>query len=1550
MGAGRAGFVASPGTSGSASIYGPNGQLIESVPGSGTSEGTKFVFSKSGNFYPPGSVVKAGGQSYTIGNTSQIYEGNSASDFGPSSKSPIGGGAPGFATPGQVGPYGFFPGYVPFPSPTSAQFSPIPGASYQYQDPMQYAQKYGPQNVKQIQHNVNTAHNMALSELNTELAGLKQFAPAATALRTQTNTALNKNFQDITKSNEDLRATEDQRFSELGRTEEGLNEDQRRSDIAKLSSQRISDISDLSDLRRSEISKNEDLRQSTIQTNAQTQYGLLGSDNSLNQSARTSQVDSVLPNARGDLAGQRSDALSYASGRAPNSVVDAGLEISNRDAAAGNATAGGFGANSSASRNLSDLMSAQSRIGLSQYGNSLLSTNLNQEAGLFLAPTEYANAAGQVRIEPGFSTDAGFTPDTKYSGDVGYSTAAGFSQDAGFSPGAAINQDSGISSSPSISGSQLQLSNIGMLNQANTIPLADQFSSGVQQAQFGANLQQSTQEFNAGNGLQASEFNAGSANQFALAGHDYNAGYAGTVAGAAQTNANTGLALAQQGQAGQIFSDYQGQAQASGQAGAVAAGVGSLAPIIAAGSQLIGGSSGILSGGGGGSGGGSGPAQTVTTPPGSYTIPQTGQTFPSGVSEGGGSGSIVTPEGGSIPPGYSGIMSGGGGTVSIPTGDGGSFDVEPAGLSLRSKKLSSAFRGSSGTPVSNDSGGGGSESGGGGGGGGGSESGGASGGQAQADNSSSKNGPAIGKNYDPMYTDPNLPQHASLASFKSDTGINVPSNVGNPFADYLKMSGNTVLNAAGIYNNPHSGTQPIGVSNSGIPLHASTALLKSNNAISGTQNVNLLKNVLNPMGVFKGKDADNIDRVANVSGDPNLIHTLDGSLDVSDRAGFVDQVLQAFGHPGTDKIADDPTGQHSALTAAASAHQLTDSWSQMSPSQKSLALAAVGLQGYRFSSGEDLASKFINPPVAPGDPYLTVGGALNLFSKGVNTYGLSKNWNQLNTIQRIAGGTPDVAQMANLAKSAGMLGYGSTNAAVPGVSAQSLAAKGFSAAPQYGVGAIVGGQLADVPKGFTPVTRAKAGGVIAVPTNSTLTAAGAVPQAGSLLNTAAGVGGIGAAANQIYKRWAPAQGNQTLNGAIGGSAMVAGLSGLTQSNPFLTSGIIAASTLANGASAKQIGQAAAPLAAKGLGAGTGTVAAIQGGISAYNILQSGASNKDKAGALYRGGENLAAAYGTGGVSAAAQTLDQSLTGGKIEHTRENLENFNPTTKANELLLKTGLDTFSGGGKSESQTSRDDVRSVFQNVGLADKDYNLTLADGSKFNVGIDGHGAQHGVTNPDALSPDQKGKVDKLNAWDLDYTNDLDYASGLGGITLSRLLNGGKSNAVDQMGSEMANGALGNVGYGQPLNTQTFAKTMANMRGFYAQSGIKSKADGYQLANQAFSEGRMDESDLLSAHKSLDMVFDPNGYQTANTLMAGRHPGIAAVANGKTPFPMQAPGQQLGDLVTGPGVGNAPAAAGVTSEAPKIKLPAAKAIQLGDLGNSLAQYLGGTGGGQVTAL
>jgi len=83
-----------------------------------------------------------------------------------------------------------------------------------------------------------------------------------------------------------------------------------------------------------------------------------------------------------------------------------------------------------------------------------------------------------------------------------------------------------------------------------------------------------------------------------------------------------------------------------------------------------------------------------------------------------------------------------------------------------------------------------------------------------------------------------------------------------------------------------------------------------------------------------------------------------------------------------------------------------------------------------------------------------------------------------------------------------------------------------------------------------------------------------------------------------------------------------------------------------------------------------------------------------------------------------------------------------------LLGKRSIGAMATSGKSDAQRIRDDFRGDLKEANVADKDYNVTLADGSKFNIGLDGK------TKYKNVGENVDGKTTR-NAWDVDFSNPL---------------------------------------------------------------------------------------------------------------------------------------------------------------------------------------------------
>ena len=83
-----------------------------------------------------------------------------------------------------------------------------------------------------------------------------------------------------------------------------------------------------------------------------------------------------------------------------------------------------------------------------------------------------------------------------------------------------------------------------------------------------------------------------------------------------------------------------------------------------------------------------------------------------------------------------------------------------------------------------------------------------------------------------------------------------------------------------------------------------------------------------------------------------------------------------------------------------------------------------------------------------------------------------------------------------------------------------------------------------------------------------------------------------------------------------------------------------------------------------------------------------------------------------------------------------------------LLGKKSIGRMMTTGKSDAQLQRDDFRGLLKQTGVADKNYHVTLADGSKFNIGLDGK------TRYKNVGENIDGKTER-QTWDVDFSNPL---------------------------------------------------------------------------------------------------------------------------------------------------------------------------------------------------
>lgn len=172
------------------------------------------------------------------------------------------------------------------------------------------------------------------------------------------------------------------------------------------------------------------------------------------------------------------------------------------------------------------------------------------------------------------------------------------------------------------------------------------------------------------------------------------------------------------------------------------------------------------------------------------------------------------------------------------------------------------------------------------------------------------------------------------------------------------------------------------------------------------------------------------------------------------------------------------------------------------------------------------------------------------------------------------------------------------------------------------------------------------------------------------------------------------------------------------------------------------------------GAGAGASGAGAAGAGAGTVGTTGAGSTAASSTLSSvGSVALPVALAIGTLSNAWETGMKDILRGR--GTREDWTNqginvatgFLPNT-ALRLLGKRSIGKMMTTGKSDAQLLRDDFRGLLKQTGVADDDYNVTLADGSQFNIGLDGKTKYQNVG-------ENIDKKKTRNAWDVDFSNPL---------------------------------------------------------------------------------------------------------------------------------------------------------------------------------------------------
>jgi hypothetical protein len=230
---------------------------------------------------------------------------------------------------------------------------------------------------------------------------------------------------------------------------------------------------------------------------------------------------------------------------------------------------------------------------------------------------------------------------------------------------------------------------------------------------------------------------------------------------------------------------------------------------------------------------------------------------------------------------------------------------------------------------------------------------------------------------------------------------------------------------------------------------------------------------------------------------------------------------------------------------------------------------------------------------------------------------------------------------------------------------------------------------------------------------------------------------------------AQSSGLAQVGGAVGGAVLTGQA---MQGFPALTGVLGGGGTAATGAGAAGAGTA-------GAGAVTANPATL-GGITSLGGSGAGAGGAAGASTLGSiGSVALPVAAILAAASNAWETGGKDIVKGRGNRADWTNQGFNALTGALpnialRMLGKPSLGEMSTTGKSMPQKQRDDFRGLLKETGVADENYHVKLADGSTFNIGLDGK------TKYKNVGKNVDGKTER-NAWDVDYSNPLsNYAVG----------------------------------------------------------------------------------------------------------------------------------------------------------------------------------------------
>ena len=334
------------------------------------------------------------------------------------------------------------------------------------------------------------------------------------------------------------------------------------------------------------------------------------------------------------------------------------------------------------------------------------------------------------------------------------------------------------------------------------------------------------------------------------------------------------------------------------------------------------------------------------------------------------------------------------------------------------------------------------------------------------------------------------------------------------------------LKTVGLSTTPSDKDIYVGTDFRGNPVYSSKTLANSQSIKHGKQVATVTGGSIGAMGGFADfKEANRFFEIGNKAANPDFLQKLDTLKTNKDVKTFV------------QTIGGDFTG-----------YKLFENWNNLSPTQKSLAVTSAGIQSYRFDDGKSLLEKKVTPEI-PGVPSIHVAEGISLGMQGINVAPATRKWKQFAPLQQSMYQPKTGSETVSTAQSLGLLGFGMEGQAV-NITENDMAKVGMQPSPQYGVGAVVVPINQGVPQGYVKLKNVQ-GKTVAIPRDNVATAAVDAPDVSSK------------AAIDVYRTWKKDANTKQSQGVVGGSALVGGLSRMTDNNPYSLGSQTAYFTLQN---------------------------------------------------------------------------------------------------------------------------------------------------------------------------------------------------------------------------------------------------------------------------------------------------------------------------------------------------------------------------------------------------